>query len=232
MTLKCIIVEDSTIQRLVISKMVNNSKNLFCIGEFPNALEANNFLINHQVDLIFLDVEMPEISGFDLLDGLSNKPQIIFVTGKADYAIKAFDYDATDYLQKPIKHERFDIAVNKALKKASSSAVETNDNFQYIFIKSNLKNHKVYIDNIKWIEALGDYIKVVTDEQHYIVLNTMKSFEKDLPPGQFLRVHKSYIINLKRVKKYTAKFAEVDKNQIPLSRTIKQKLKEALLNFQ
>lgn len=231
MTLKCIIVEDSTIQRLVISKMVNNSKSLLAVGEFSNALEANNFLINHHVDLIFLDVEMPEINGFDLLDGLSKKPQIIFVTGKADYALKAFDYDATDYLQKPISVERFDIAVNKAIKKVSLGAVDVHENNNYIFIKSNLKNHKVYIDTIKWIEALGDYIKVVTDEQHYIVLNTMKAFEKELPENQFLRVHKSYIINLKRVKKYTAKYAEVDKHQIPLSRTIKQTLKEALLNF-
>jgi DNA-binding LytR/AlgR family response regulator len=232
MVLKCIIVEDSTIQRLVISKMVNNAKQLVAIGEFSNALEANNFLINHQVDLIFLDVEMPEISGFDLLDGLARKPQIIFVTGKADYAFKAFDYDATDYLKKPITLERFEIALNKALKKANNIEPDFGDNNNFMFIKSNLKNHKIYTDSIKWVEAMGDYIKVVTDDQHYLVLNTMKAFEKDLPANQFLRVHKSYIINLKRLKKYTAKFAEIDKTQIPLSRTIKQKLKEALLNFQ
>lgn len=231
MILKCIIVEDSTIQRAVISKLVNTSKNLTCIGEFSNALEANNFLINHVVDLIFLDVEMPIISGFDLLDGLKKKPQIIFVTGKSDYAMKAFDYDATDYLQKPINQERFEIAIAKSLIKLNNQNFNSQENGHFIFVKSNLKTHKLSIDSIKWIEALGDYIKVVTDEQHYIVLKTMKAFESELPSNQFLRVHKSYIINIKRVKKYTAKFAEVDKNMIPLSRTIKQKLKEALMNI-
>lgn len=230
MILKCIIVEDSAIQRALLNKLVSNSNYLNCVGEFSNALEANNFLTNQQVDLIFLDVELPFISGFDLLDGMKNKPQIIFVTGKADYAMKAFDYDATDYLQKPINQIRFGIAVNKALNKQSSLQFSANEFGQYIIIKSNLKSHKVLIDSIKWIEALGDYIKVITDEHHYIVLKTMKAFESELPINQFLRVHKSYIINLKRVKKYTSKFAEVDKNMIPLSRTIKQKLKEALMN--
>lgn len=229
MILKCIIVEDSTIQRAVISKLVNTSKNLVCIGEFSNALEANNFLINHLVDLIFLDVEMPVINGFDLLDGLKKKPQIIFVTGKSEYAMKAFDYDATDYLQKPLNQERFEIAINKSLIKLSNQNINIQENGQFIFVKSNLKTHKISIDSIKWIEALGDYIKVVTDEQHYIVLKTMKSFESELPDNQFLRVHKSYIINIKRIKKYTSKFAEIDKSMIPLSRTIKQKLKEALM---
>jgi two-component system LytT family response regulator len=102
MKLNCVVVDDSSIQRMIIAKLVNNHPNLHLIGDFSNAIEAKNCMSVHTVDLIFLDIEMPVISGFDFLDGLKVKPQIIFITSKAEYAMKAFDYDATDYLQKPI----------------------------------------------------------------------------------------------------------------------------------
>lgn len=231
MILKCILVEDSSVQRLFIYQMIKSSKFLRCDVIFSNALEANNYLLNNPVDLIFLDVEMPDINGFDLLDGLKTKPQIIFVTAKPEYAFKAFDYDATDYLCKPIEKERFEISVNKALSKFNSNNNSEILNGDFIIFKSNLKNHKILIDSIKWIEAMGDYVKVVTDYESYVVLKTMKAFLLELPKNQFLRVHKSYIVNLKRVNKFSARFLELEKSQIPLSRNIKNKLTEALLNI-
>ena len=222
--------DDSAIQRIIITKLVSESIYLNLIGDFSNALEAKNCINNNIIDLIFLDVEMPLINGFDLLDGLKTKPQIIFITSKADYAIKAFDYEATDFLQKPIAKERF----TKAIKKAVELHALRNENFEEhgetIVIKSNLKKIKIFISKIKWIEAYGDYIKVVTDDESYLVLSTMKAFEKELPVEKFIRVHKSYIINVERVEKFNSKFAEIGTSKIPLSRNKKEEIVKVIEN--
>ena len=114
MKLNCVVVDDSSLQRIVITKLVNNHPNLNLIGDFSNAIEAKNCITVNSVDLVLLDIEMPVISGFDFIDGLKLKPQIIFITSKAEYALKAFDYDATDYLQKPILLDRFNECIKRA----------------------------------------------------------------------------------------------------------------------
>jgi DNA-binding LytR/AlgR family response regulator len=200
------------------------------IGDFANALEAKNCINHNSIDLIFLDVEMPLINGFDLLDGLKTKPQIIFITSKADYAVKAFDYEATDFLQKPISKERFTKAVKKAAELHTLRYENNEDPGNSIVIKSNLKKLKIYVSRIKWIEAYGDYIKVVTDDETHLVLSTMKGFEKELPEDKFIRVHKSFIINLARVEKFNNKFAEIGTTKIPLSRNKKVEIVKAIEN--
>jgi two-component system LytT family response regulator len=228
MKLNCVVVEDSSMQRMLISKLVNNHPGLRLIGEFSNAIEAKNCLTVKDVDLVFLDIEMPVINGFDFLDALKVKPQIIFVTAKAEYALKAFNYDATDYIQKPIALERF----NASVKRATDFHLLKNENHvedgDHIFIKSNLKKLKVFTSRIKWIEAYGDYVKVVTEEGSNLVLSTMKSFENDLSKEKFVRVHKSYIINIDKVESFNSKFAEIGVTKIPLSRNKKEDLVKAL----
>ncbi|MBC5839242.1 LytR/AlgR family response regulator transcription factor [Flavobacterium muglaense] len=228
MKLNCVVVDDSSIQRMIIAKLVNNHPNLHLVGDFSNAIEARSCMSIHDVDLIFLDIEMPVINGFDFLDGLKTKPQIIFITSKAEYAMKAFDYDATDYLQKPIAIDRF----NASVKRAVDIHLYKNDNKEeegeHIFIKSNLKKLKVFTSKIKWIEAFGDYVRVVTEEDSNLVLSTMKSFEKDLSKKKFVRVHKSYIINIDKVERFNSKFAEIGTTKIPLSRNKKEDLVKAL----
>ena len=145
MKLNCVVVDDSSIQRMIITKLVNNHQSLHLVGDFSNAIEAKSCMSIHSVDLIFLDIEMPIINGFDFLDGLKNKPQIIFITSKADYAVKAFDYDATDYLQKPISVDRFDSAVKRAIDMHKLRNEVSEEEGDYIFIKSNLKKLKIYI---------------------------------------------------------------------------------------
>ena len=231
MKLNCIVVDDSAIQRMTITKLVNESINLNLVGDFANALESKNAINNNSVDLIFLDIEMPLINGFDLLDGLKEKPQIVFITSKADYAVKAFDYEATDFLQKPITKERFLKAVKKALELHQLRNEVAEDLGEAIIIKSNLKKLKIYTSKIKWVEAFGDYIKIITDEDSHLVLSTMKSFEKELPEGKFARVHKSYIVNLERVEKFNSKFAEIGKTKIPISRNKKEVIAVAIENL-
>jgi two-component system, LytTR family, response regulator len=228
MKLNCVVVDDSSIQRMITSKLVNNHPNLHLVGDFSNAIEAKSCMSVHDVDLIFLDIEMPVISGFDFLDGLKTQPQIIFVTSKAEYALKAFDYDATDYLQKPIALERFNASVKRAIEHYEQIHDSKEEDGDHIFIKSNLKKLKIFTSKIKWIEAFGDYVKVVTEEDSNLVLSTMKAFEKDLPKNRFVRVHKSYIINVDKVERFNSKFAEIGIMKIPLSRNKKEDLVKAL----
>ncbi len=228
MKLNCVVVDDSSIQRMIIAKLVNNHPNLHLLGDFSNAIEAKNCMTVHSVDLIFLDVEMPVINGFDFLDGLKQKPQIVFITSKAEYALKAFDYDATDYLQKPIALDRFNASVKRALDFHLLKNDNSDEDAEHIFIKSNLKKLKIFTSKIKWIEAFGDYVKVVTEEDSNLVLSTMKSFEKDLSKDKFIRVHKSYIINIDKVERFNSKYAEIGVTKIPLSRNKKEDLVRAL----
>ena len=229
MKLRSIIVDDSSMQRIAVAKLVNNHPKLTMVGEYSNAIEAKNGLKNNNIDLIFLDVEMPIINGFDLLESLDNPPQVILITGNPNYALKAFDYDVTDYLHKPISASRFDTSIKRALTKYEQLQKVTEDD-EYIFVKSNLRQRKVVLNDIKWVEALGDYIKLVTTEGNVVILSTMKSFEQKLPQDKFLRVHKSYIVNLEKVEKLNSKSVELDGRQVPLSRNKKNVLIEALHN--
>lgn len=231
MQLKCIVVDDSAIQRLAITKLVEDHPALELVAEYSSALETKKGLNTHKVDLIFLDIEMPILNGFQLLDVLNNTPEIIFVTGKTEHAFKAFNYDALAYLKKPLNKGLFNNAVDKAVAQVKLKQNYTESEEDYIFIKSNLKKRKVYINDIKWIEALGDYVKVVTKDQSYVVLSTMKAFEKELPEGRFLRIHKSYIVSLEKIDRFNSKNVEVGTIEIPLSRNKKTTLMEALSNL-
>jgi two-component system LytT family response regulator len=229
MRLNCIIVDDSKLQRMAVARLIKNHPSLNLVAEYSNGIEAKNGLKNEKIDLIFLDVEMPVVSGFDLIESLDSPPQIILVTGKADYALKAFDYDVTDYLQKPITNERFEAAVKRAIQNYQLKHSSKEDE-EHIFVKSNLKKRKVLLSEINWVEALGDYIKLVTDNANIVILSTMKAFEKELPSDRFLRIHKSYIVNLDKVQKFNSKNVEVNGKLIPLSRNKKAELTEALNN--
>jgi two-component system LytT family response regulator len=226
--LNCVVVDDSTLQRLSVVKLIENHHSLNLVSEYNNAIEAKIGLAASEIDLIFLDIEMPILSGFDLLDDLIDKPQIIFVTGKTKYAFKAFDYDAIDYLRKPISKERFLNAVHKAVTNYKLKNEDGFDEEDFIFVKSNLKKRKVFLNELRYIEALGDYVKLVTEHDSLIVLSTMKAFEALLPKERFLRIHKSYIVNLDKVVRYNSKVIELDKEELPLSRNRKTDLVEAL----
>ncbi len=230
MKLRSIVIDDSTLQRIAVTKLVNNHPNLTMVGEYSNAIEAKNGIKNTDFDLIFLDIEMPIISGFDLLETLENPQQVILISGKADYALKAFDYGVTDYLLKPISMARFNTAIKRCLSKYEELN-KLKEQEEYIFVKSNLKKRKIILNDIQWIEALGDYVKLVTEETNIIVLSTMKSFENQLPKDKFIRIHKSYIVNLGRIEKFNSSNVEVCGRKMPLSRSKKAVLEEALTSL-
>jgi len=233
MILNCIIVDDNTLQRLATLKLINSHPSLKLNGEFSSALEAKKFLHNNHVHLIFMEVNLPILDGFDLLDMYKNSPDknnpfVIIISADCSKAFKAFDYNVIDYLKKPATKNRFDVAVSKAVLQAKMAENFLDDDGEHIFVKSNLKKRKIYINEIKWIEALGDYVKLITQDKSFVILSTMKAFENELPKNSFLRIHKSYIVNLKKVDRYDSKCVEIEKMKLPLSRTRKTQLIQAL----
>lgn len=229
MQLKCAVVDDSRLQSLLMAKLISTHPSLQLVGEYRSGVEAYRELMSHNVDLLFLDIEMPLLSGFDFLDKLTTRPLIIFITGKTEHAFMAFNYDAADYLQKPIRKERFLNAVQKAINIHLLKSEMDSGNNDFIFVKSNLKKQKVYLNELRYVQALGDYVKIVTSFDSLVVLSTMKAFEALLPEKQFLRIHKSYIVNIKKVVRFSSKNVELDRNEIlPLSRNKKNDLIKAL----
>jgi len=188
-----------------------------------NAIDAIRITKNNRIDLILLDIEMPHLNGFDLLASLDNNIQVMIITANPNHALKAFDYSVTDYLLKPVKTDRFNQGVKKVLTNYSIVR-ESYEEGEYLWVRSNLKKRKLNIKEIKWIEALGDYIKILTDSENLIVLSSMKSISDKLPKDRFLRIHRSYIVNLNKVEKFGCTSVEVGQYQLPMSRKQKPKL--------
>ncbi len=228
--LKTIVIDDSTVQRAAVIKHVENHPDLHLTGEYHNGINARKILMENETDLIFLDVEMPVLDGFQLLESLDHRPQIIIITSNPDYALQAFDYNVTDYLLKPIAKERFNESVKRAVNNHTAN-LESSIEGEHIYVNSNLKKIKVFVNDVNWVEGFGDYVKIVTNDKNGIlVLSTMKNFIKKLPEDKFLRIHKSYIVNLEKVEKFNTALVEIKGTQLPLSRHKKDQLEEALVN--
>ncbi len=217
MKLNCIVLDNNSMQRMMIAKLLESFDNIDLLGDFSNAIEAQSFLTQQQVDLVILEANLPIISGFDFLDNLYHVPQVIIISETKDEAFRAFEYQVTDYLLKPIEEQRFFEALKKVMfnlqLKTSQFNTET-----FIFVKSQQKSIKIFTDDIKFIEADKDYIFINTDNEVLKVLQTMKSMMMQLPHNHFLRVHKSFIVNLKKIKKFNHKALEIDDITIPISR--------------
>ncbi len=228
MTLDCFIVDDNSLHRFALLTLVDSHPNLNLVGHTSSLNEAKKAIEAKNLDLVFLSVEMPIINGFEFWDTIPNKPQVIFVSLSKDHASQAFDRDAIDYLSKPLTEKRLDQAVDKALQMYVVFHQREKRLPEFIYVKSNSKNRKVYLEEIKYIEALGDYVKIITKTGSFIVLSTMKAMESRLPQKQFMRIHKSYIVNLSLVDRYHGSKVELDKVSLPLSRNKRNELNDTL----
>jgi len=234
--MNCIIIDDEATARLIIHQLCAQIDDLTIVGEFPNAIQAIKYLNQHEVDLIFLDIHMPDFTGFDFIQTLKNPPKIILTTSDANFAIEAFEYDCiVDYLVKPILFPRFEKSIQKAhtipaiQKNAAtpSDGVEgTSDNHLYINIDRRLI--KLEIPSIYLIEAKGDYINVKTEEKNYTVHSTLKKIEDKLPKGLFLKVHRSYVINVKKIIDIEDNSVLIKKDVVPVSRSNRPELMKRL----
>jgi DNA-binding LytR/AlgR family response regulator len=197
----CLIVDDNTIARMAMKKLVEQVNDLVLVGECQNAVEAYNIVNKEHVDLLLLDIEMPGLSGIELTKNLGKKsPFIIFTTAKTNYAVDAFELNVVDYLVKPIEPARFLRAVERVREAMESNKeeIEVKDK-EFVFVKDNGILKKINADDILYLEAMGDYVKVFTPQKFHIVHATLKSIEEKLPASKFMRVHRSYIIALKKI---------------------------------
>lgn len=233
MSLNCIIVDDNSTEQLDTLKLVNTHASLNLVGKFVSVAEAKKFLLTKRVELVIIEINLSGSDGFELLDNCKNTsdlntPYFVITSEDTSHAFKAFEYNVIDYLSKPISKKRFNEAISKTVLAAKMKENYDDHDADHIFVKSNLKKRKIYINQIKWIEALGDYVKLITSDKSFVILSTMKAFENELPKGVFLRIHKSYIVNLKKIERYDSKYVEVEKMKLPLSRTRKTQLSQAL----
>lgn len=223
MKLTCAIVEDDTVARLMIENLAEKTNQLIVKGSFGSGQEAAAWLSANRVDLLFLDIEMPDLSGFALFKSLPVKPEVIVISGSTEYAVQAFELSVTDYLVKPVKdYARFLAAVNKVIARKKSQGSQPED--QNLFIKIDSLLTKINLDSILWVEAFGDYVRIQTPEKLYTVYSSLKKIEAKLDPAKFVRVHRSYIVNISKITNIDPNNLEINKKIIPISGTYKDDL--------
>ncbi|MBC3786960.1 LytR/AlgR family response regulator transcription factor [Spirosoma utsteinense] len=227
MSLNCIIVEDELMSRKALQRLCEQHGSLDVVAAFDNAMGALDFLAEQMVDLIWLDVEMPGLSGLELLERLPFIPYVVLTTSKTEYAFDAFQYQVTDYLKKPISVPRFNIAVEKVLELNTRLKSGPSSERKEIYIKTDGRYIRLPFENIMYIENTGDYVKIHTNGQTHIVYSTMKYLEEKLGT-QFLRVHRSYIVHLDKIVDIEENTLVISNKVIPISRANKPELMNRL----
>jgi DNA-binding LytR/AlgR family response regulator len=228
MKLNCIIVDDEPLSRGFLRRFCEKSDKVIVKEQFGNAMDALSYLKSNEVKLIFLDVEMPGINGFQMLDHLSSLPKVIMTTSKTDYAYTAFEYNVVDFLKKPVTYKRFLDAMDKVEKACKTDMTATADNKNDFFIKSNGGHVRLAYDEVLYIEGMGDYVKYVTSDKKYIAHNTLKAIEEKIDSGNFMKVHRSYIVNIKKIKDFSDNAVTIQGTIIPVSKSNKAGLLEKL----
>lgn len=233
--MNCIIIDDEQLSRAIIEEMIFNTQQLSLTASFDSPIEAIKFLNNYSVDLIFLDIHMPTFDGFDFIKTIKNPPKVILTTSDKDFAITAFEYECIiDYLVKPITLERFKKAIDKLNSFIYNSNEEGNtdkqkpEQYKVLFVNIDRKLIKIDIPSVTLIEAKGDYILIKTTTKNYTVHSTFKKIEEKLPDDQFLKVHRSYIINVSRIIDIEDNCVLIEKNLIPVSRSKRSELMKRL----
>ncbi|MBD0403696.1 LytTR family DNA-binding domain-containing protein [Flammeovirga sp. EKP202] len=229
--IKCLIVDDEPLAIDIIESYIDRLDFMKVMGKCSNGVEALSFLTNHEdIDLIFLDIQMPGLNGLQLFRSLKNPPKVVFTTAYEQFAVEGFELDALDYLIKPIPFERFMVSVNRFLKKQEQIVVDKQPSStpEFIFVKSEKKMVKVIISEITYLESLRNYVIIHTTKGEEIAtLNTIGNIETKLPESQFMRFHRSYIISLKYIESYSNAFITIDNKDLPIGRNYK----EEVLNF-
>ncbi len=226
-----IIVDDEPLAQEVLETFISKFPNLNLIAKCNNAVEAFETLNANDIDLMFLDIQMPQITGVEFLKTLPNPPKVIFTTAYTEYAVDGFELNAIDYLLKPISFERFAKAVNKAVEKNTTSN-ENNptlgEKTNFIFVKSDKKLIKVRFSEIFYIEGLKDYVILHTPNGRIVTLQTMKSLEDRLPSDIFMRIHRSFIVNINKVDILEGNTVYIQKKSIPIGKNYKDALLEII----
>lgn len=233
--MKCIIVDDEPLAREVLESFVGRIDGLELLASCDNAIKAFDILKKEKVDLIFLDIQMPKLNGIDFLKVLDPIPNVIFTTAYREYAIESYELNVVDYLLKPISFQRFMMAVNKAMNdglKEKNEEVKRVDELRsetpYIFLKADRKMVKVYLKDILYIESLKDYVRIKLPQKDVISLQKISFLEQKLPEDCFVRIHRSFIVPIRKIESFSNNVIEIGGAELPIGRNYKEKVLEIL----
>ncbi len=236
--MNCIIVDDEPLAREVLESFVGRIDGLELKGSCDNAIKAFDLLKKDKVDLIFLDIQMPKLNGIDFLKVLNPLPKIIFTTAYREYAIESYELNVVDYLLKPISFQRFLMAVNKAMNDGSKEIKEPilaapddlRSETPYIFLKADRKMVKVYLKDILYIESLKDYVRIKLPQKDVISLQKISFLEQKLPEDCFIRIHRSFIVPIRKIEAFSNNIIEINGVELPIGRNYKEQVLEILNN--
>ena len=231
---KCIIIDDEPIAIRVIRNHISAFTDFEVVAECANALEAMPIISKEKIDLIFCDIQMPQITGVDFVRSLTHPPKVIFTTAYRDYAVDAFELNVVDYLLKPISFERFTKAINNYLEQTSAKNIQQNNSEidtkqrEFIFLKADKKHHKINLSDILYFESLGDYVIVYTADKKLVTKERISNFADNLPTEKFIQIHRSYIVSISKIESVGAGFVEINKKKLPVGRNYKPELNNLL----
>lgn len=225
---RCLIVDDEPIAQDILAGYMEEVSALTLVKKCINAVEANNVLLEESIDLIFLDIEMPKVSGLSFLANLENPPKVIITTAYREHALEGFELNVVDYLLKPISIERFMKAIQKVTNVVAKGSVQED---AYIYLKSEKKMTQIFLKSILFIEGLSNYVKIHLSDEMIISYQTLSHLENTLPKSDFLRIHRSFIVAREKVKSYTASTVEVGSEEIPIGGSYKDEVLDKLGEF-
>ncbi len=235
MQVKCLIIDDEPLAVKVVEKYIEEVDDFECVGNCSNGLEAIRFLNEQAVDLIFLDINMPKLSGMEFLETLKNPPQVVITTAYRDYAVESYNYDVVDYLVKPIEFPRFFRMVQKVMNRLSikpawpGSAAGEAEKIDHLFLKVDKKMVKVFLKDLLYVESLKDYVMVRTTAEDLIVHHNLHSFTDLLPQEDFMRIHRSYTVSLEKIKAINGNQVEIGGKHLPIGRNYQSEVKNRIL---
>lgn len=225
MNLKCFIIDDEPLAIEVIESHISKIDGLEIVGTFYNAVKAFQALRDTSIDVIFLDIQMPRLTGIEFLKSLKNPPKVVFTTAYREYALEGFELDVVDYLLKPISFDRFLQAVDKvfdAVQTPPSHPAPEPEDPQDVFVLSNNKNVKIRLDEIIYIESKRDSILIKTEDKEVLTYQTITYMEERLPSDKFIRIHRSFIVNINKIDSWSNQEVEIQDEVIPIGRTFKR----------
>ena len=229
MNINCVIVDDDPVSRKLIGELVKKTEWLNLVGTFDSAVSAGNELPKLDIDIILLDVEMPEMTGLEFLNNIQGEFNVILITSKQEYAVEAFDLNALDYITKPVSYARFVKACEKARKAIAEG--KTSKLTDHLFVKSGTVYERIELKNINYIESMGDYVSIHTSNKRHVINITMKETMEKLSKLNFSRIHRSFIINLDKVETIEDNSVAINGKSLPISRSHKKDLMEKLKFF-
>lgn len=230
MKINCVAIDDEPLALLVIEKLVKKYPVLNMTATFDDAISGVEFLRQHQIDLLFIDINMPDVSGIDLVRSLTEKPMIIFVTAHKDFAIESYELDALDYLLKPVSEDRFDKAISKAIEFYSYKHTKP-ENEDVLFVRAEYQLVKIKLSDIEYIESMEDYCRIhVVNGKATMTLMALKTLAEKLPPSKFRRIHRSYIVSLDKIKSVVNKKVKLATVELPVSNSYISSITEWMKN--